>query len=72
MREICLLRQLDKRHCIRFVDIAVEWFDTASVSVSWEKLVDQLHGRLPDGTLIERVEVFAGLTPRWAWRRWSH
>jgi hypothetical protein len=46
MREICLLRQLDKRHCIRFVDIAVEWFDTASVSVSWEKLVDQLHGRL--------------------------
>ena len=61
MREIRLLRQLDKRQRIRFVDIAVEGFDAASVGVSSEELMDRLHGRLPDGTLIEGVEVFRRL-----------
>jgi predicted DCC family thiol-disulfide oxidoreductase YuxK len=58
MREIRLLRQLDRRERIRLVDIAAKGFDAASVGVSWERLMDRIYGRLPDGTLIEGVEVF--------------
>jgi predicted DCC family thiol-disulfide oxidoreductase YuxK len=61
MREIRLLRQRDKRQRIRFVDIAVEAFDAASVGASPEELLDRLHGRLLDGTLIDGVEVFRRL-----------
>jgi predicted DCC family thiol-disulfide oxidoreductase YuxK len=61
MREIRLLRQLDKRQRVLFVDIAAEGFDAASVGVSWEALMDRIYGRLPDGTLIEGVEVFRRL-----------
>ena len=61
MREIRLLRQLDQRQRVRFVDIAAEGFDAASVGVSWEALMERIYGRLPDGTLIEGVEVFRRL-----------
>jgi predicted DCC family thiol-disulfide oxidoreductase YuxK len=61
MREIRLLRELDKRQLIRFVDIAAKGFDAASVGVSCEALIDRIYGRLPDGTLIEGVEVFRRL-----------
>jgi predicted DCC family thiol-disulfide oxidoreductase YuxK len=61
MREIRLLRQRDKRQRIRFVDIAVEAFDAASVGASSEELLDCLHGRLLDGTLIDGLEVFRRL-----------
>lgn len=60
-REILMLRGLDRRHRIRFVDIAAEGFDAASVGATWEALMDRIHGRLPDGTLIEGVEVFRRL-----------
>ncbi|MBL8529274.1 MAG: DUF393 domain-containing protein [Burkholderiales bacterium] len=68
-----MLRQLDERQRIRFGDISAEEFDATTVGVSGEALMDRIHGRLLDGTLIEEVEVFRRLysTPRWAWRRWS-
>jgi len=59
--EVRVLRRLDRRQRIRFVDIADEGFDAGSVGVPWEALMDRIHGRLPDGTLVEGVEVFRRL-----------
>lgn len=61
VREMRLIRRLDKRQRIRFVDIAAEGFDRASAGVTWESLMDRIHARLPDGTLVEGVEVFRRL-----------
>jgi predicted DCC family thiol-disulfide oxidoreductase YuxK len=61
MREIRLLRRLDRRNRIRFTDVAAPGFDARSVGVTWEALMDRIHGRLPDGRLVEGVEVFRRL-----------
>ena len=61
MREIRMLRRRDRRGRIRFTDIAAESFDAAAVGLTWEALMERIHGRLPDGTLIEGVEVFRRL-----------
>jgi predicted DCC family thiol-disulfide oxidoreductase YuxK len=36
-------------------------FDAATTGLDWQTLMDRIHGRLPDGTLIEGVEVFRRL-----------
>ena len=61
MREIRMLQRRDRRQRIRFVDIAADGFDAASIGLPWETLMDRIHGRLPDGTLVEGVEVFRRL-----------
>ena len=61
MREIRMLRRRDHRQRIRFTDIAVESFDPGGVGLTWEALMERIHGRLPDGTVIEGVEVFRRL-----------
>lgn len=61
MREVRLLQRLDRRSRIRFTDIAAPDFDAADVGVDWGTLMDRMHGRLPDGTLVEGVEVFRRL-----------
>ncbi len=60
-REIAMLRRLDRAGRIRFVDIAAPGFDAGMVGVSQEALMARIHGRLPDGTLIDGVEVFRRL-----------
>jgi len=60
-QEIGMLRRRDRHERIRFVDIAAEGFDPSSVGVTWQALMDRIHGRLPDGTLVEGVEVFRRL-----------
>lgn len=60
-REMRLLAGRDRRHRIRFVDIAAEGFDAASTGVAWEALMERIHARLPDGTVLEGVEVFRRL-----------
>ena len=60
-REIQMLRRRDRRERIRFVDIAADDFDTSSVGVTWGALMDRIHGRLPDGTIVQGVEVFRRL-----------
>ncbi|MBS1151370.1 MAG: hypothetical protein H6Q89_3068 [Myxococcaceae bacterium] len=60
-REIALLQRLDRRERIRFTDIAAPGFDAGPVGVGWAQLMDRIHGRLPDGTLLEGVEVFRRL-----------
>ena len=61
MREIRMLQGRDRRRRIRFVDIAADGRDATSVGLSWEALMDRIHGRLPNGTVVEGVEVFRRL-----------
>ncbi len=56
-----MLQRLDRKNRIRFTDIAAPDFDSAAVGVSWEALMERIHGRLADGTLIEGVDVFRHL-----------
>lgn len=61
-REIRALRRLDRRRGrISFEDIAAPGFDPASYGLRYETLMSRIHGVLPDGTLIEGVEVFRRL-----------
>jgi len=61
MREIRILRRLDRHARIRFTDIAASDFDARSVGLSWSALMESIHGRMPDGTLVKGVEVFRQL-----------
>lgn len=58
LREINLLRRWDRNHRIRFTDIADPEFQPEAIGKTYEELMDQIHGRLSDGTLIRGVEVF--------------
>jgi predicted DCC family thiol-disulfide oxidoreductase YuxK len=69
MREIRMLRRRDRHARIRFTDIAAEGFDAVAVGLSWETLMNRIHGRLPDGTVIEGVEVFRRLYTAVGFRR---
>ncbi|MCA9609543.1 MAG: DUF393 domain-containing protein [Myxococcales bacterium] len=60
-REIAMLRALDRRGRIRFTDIAAPTFDATALGSSYATLMERIHGRLPDGTMIEGVEVFRRL-----------
>jgi predicted DCC family thiol-disulfide oxidoreductase YuxK len=60
-REIDMLRRKDEKQRILFTDISDPKFDPASVGVTWSTLMARIHARLPDGTLIEGVEVFRRL-----------
>lgn len=60
-REIRWLKNLDKSRRIRFTDIASPWFAPESLGVSHEKLMAEIHGRMPDGTIVRGVEVFRQL-----------
>ena len=59
--EVELLRRLDRRGRIRFTDISAPGFDAGATGLSWETLMDRIHARLPDGTIIEGVAVFRRL-----------
>jgi predicted DCC family thiol-disulfide oxidoreductase YuxK len=62
VREIRMLRFLDRgRGRIRFSDIAADGFDAAETGLSMKALMDHIHGRMPDGSLIRGVEVFRQL-----------
>jgi len=61
LREIEMLRRKDVEHRIRFTNIADENFDASSLGIEWATLMERIHGRLPDGTIIEGVEVFRRL-----------
>jgi predicted DCC family thiol-disulfide oxidoreductase YuxK len=68
-REMQLLQRLDRSGAIRFVDISAEDFDPVRLGVSWPALMERIHARLPDGTLIEGVEVFRRLYAAVGFRR---
>ncbi len=61
VREIRMLRRLDRHGRIRFTDIAAPGFDAEALGTTHAALMDEIHGRLPDGTWIRGVEVFRQL-----------
>lgn len=59
MREIAFLQRRDAgRGIALFEDIAAPGFDAANLGLDHADLMARIHGMLPDGTLIEGVEVF--------------
>lgn len=60
-REMNLLRRWDRHHKIRFTDILSPDFRCDTTGKSHDELMARIHGRLPDGSLIEGVEVFRRL-----------
>lgn len=69
LREVTLLRKLDKAHRIRFTDIQAPDFDPASTGRTFRELMQRIHGRLPNGALIEGAEVFRRLYAAVGFRR---
>lgn len=61
VREIQMLKRLDRAGRIRFTDIAAPGFDAAPLGTTYAELMRRIRGRLPDGTWIEGVEVFRRL-----------
>jgi predicted DCC family thiol-disulfide oxidoreductase YuxK len=58
-REMAFLARRDAgRGRIRFTDIARPGFDPAAYGLDAERVMARIHGVLPDGTVIEGVEVF--------------
>lgn len=68
-REIAMLRRRDRKQRIRFTDICAEGFDAQALGVDFEQLMAEIHGQLPDGTMIRGVEVFRRLYAAVGWRR---
>lgn len=69
-KEIDFVRRLDReRGRIAFTDIAAPGFDASAIGKTHDDLMARIHARLPDGSLVEGVEVFrrmyaaAGLGP---------
>jgi predicted DCC family thiol-disulfide oxidoreductase YuxK len=60
-REIDWLRRRDKAGAVRFTDIAAEGFEAEETGKTHAELMARIHGRLPDGTLVEGVDVFRRL-----------
>ncbi|ACY18168.1 thiol-disulfide oxidoreductase DCC family protein [Haliangium ochraceum] len=60
-REIDMLRRRDDGQRIRFTDIAAPGFRAEGYGKTMDELMGRIHGRLPDGTWIDGVEVFRRL-----------
>ncbi|MFN8855390.1 MAG: thiol-disulfide oxidoreductase DCC family protein [Planctomycetaceae bacterium] len=67
-REMGLMQRLDRRHQIRFTDIAAPEFQADSYGLTFDDFMAEIRGRLPDGTMIKGVEVFRRLYTALGWR----
>jgi predicted DCC family thiol-disulfide oxidoreductase YuxK len=61
MREVRFLRRRDRRGRIAFEDIAAPDFDASRYGLDQPTVMARIHGVLPDGRIIEGVEVFRRL-----------
>jgi len=61
LREIRMLRWMDRKQRILFTDIAREGFSPEAYGKGMDELMGEIHGRLPDHTWITGVEVFRRL-----------
>jgi predicted DCC family thiol-disulfide oxidoreductase YuxK len=57
MREVKMLQRMDRQQRVRFTDIAAKTF-TPPAGLDMAALMARIHGRLPDGSILEGVEVF--------------
>lgn len=70
VREMDLLRRWDRAGQIAFTDIAEPTFDPTTIGSDLATLMARIHGRLPDGTLVEGVEVFRQLYETVGFKTW--
>ena len=61
IREVNLLRRLDRHGRVQFTDIAGPEFVAAVTPEEHADFMARIRGRLPDGTMLEGVEVFRRL-----------
>jgi predicted DCC family thiol-disulfide oxidoreductase YuxK len=61
LREINLLKWLDRRKLVRFTDISAPEFSAQDYGKTADAFMSEIHGRLPDGQWIIGVEVFRRL-----------
>jgi predicted DCC family thiol-disulfide oxidoreductase YuxK len=61
LREISMLRRMDRKQRVLFTDIASPEFEPAQFGRSMDELMAEIHARLPDGSWITGVEVFRRL-----------
>lgn len=61
LREIAMIRRWDRQQRLKFTDIDDPAFDAQAVGKTHDELMAEIHGRLPDGTLVKGVEVFRRL-----------
>ena len=57
-REVRLLARLNKRGRLALEDIAAPGFDPTPYGHTYEQLMGQMHGVLPDGRIVTGMEVF--------------
>lgn len=69
VREIGMLRRMDRKEKIVFTDIAADDFRAADYGKDFDTLMAEIHGRLPGGQWIIGVEVFRRLYSAvgWGW-----
>ena len=58
VKEMRVLRWMDRRGRLQFTDIAVPEFDAGAYGLTFDAFMAEMHGRLPDGTMLRGVEVF--------------
>ena len=61
LKEINMLRWMDRKGRIRFTDIANDTFNPHEFGLSMKEFMAEIQGRLPDGKWIVGVEVFRRL-----------
>jgi predicted DCC family thiol-disulfide oxidoreductase YuxK len=61
MREVAMLRRLDRSERILFTDIAAADFDPSPLGLTHADMMEKIYGRMPDGSLVTGVEVFRQL-----------
>lgn len=61
LREIGMLRWLDRRDRLLFTDIASADFVAQQHGKTWDELMATIHGRYPSGEWVTGVEVFRQL-----------
>lgn len=68
-REIDFLRRRDRQGQIAFTDIDQIDFSESTQTPDRETLMAEIHGRMPDGSIVKGVEVFRQLYSRigWSW-----
>ncbi len=61
VREIAMLKRLDRRKAIQFTDITSIDFSVGSIGKDYETLMGSIHGKMADGSWVSGVEVFRQL-----------
>ena len=75
-REIDWLKKKNKQNKVLFTDIAAPDFEAAKYGKTWDELMAEMHGRLPDGTWVLGLDTFDRLYQElrlgWMvhWTRW--